>query len=78
MQVGSVIIDTTAPMGSNRELTEFGKSIDYQGVKIIGPTNLASGLAQDESQLYSSNLINFLEFLWNEKNELAFNCEDEI
>lgn len=78
MQSGSVIVDVAAPMGGNCELTEAGKSVDYQGVKIIGPTNLPSGLARDASQLFGSNLIHFLELLLNEKNEIAIDWQDEI
>ncbi|ACJ19390.1 NAD(P) transhydrogenase subunit alpha [Coxiella burnetii] len=78
MQSGSVIVDVAAPMGGNCELTEAGKSVDYQGVKIIGPTHLPSGLARDASQLFGSNLIHFLELLLNEKNEIAIDWQDEI
>ncbi len=78
MQSGSVIVDVAAPMGGNCELTEASKSVDYQGVKIIGPTNLPSGLARDASQLFGSNLIHFLGLLLNEKNEIAIDWQDEI
>ncbi|MGC1373392.1 MAG: NAD(P) transhydrogenase subunit alpha [Candidatus Sulfotelmatobacter sp.] len=60
MVPGSVIVDLAAERGGNCELTQMGKTVDVNGVSIIGPVNLASTVPYHASQMYSRNLTSFL------------------
>ncbi|MEJ2307466.1 MAG: hypothetical protein P8Y30_08015 [candidate division WOR-3 bacterium] len=60
MKPGSVIVDVVAESGGNCELTKAGKTIDENGVRIIGTINLPSLLPFNASRLYSKNITNFI------------------
>ena len=77
MRKGSVIVDLAAERGGNCELTEAGKEIEVEGIKIIGPLNLPSDLPKDSSQLFSRNVTNFLKLMVKD-GELSINLGDEI
>ena len=77
MAPGSVIVDLAAERGGNCELTQAGKTIVHNGVKILGPLNLPSDVANHASQMYAKNISTFLLNLVKEK-QLAINLEDEI
>jgi NAD(P) transhydrogenase subunit alpha len=80
MAPGSVLVDLAAERGGNIELTQPGKTITTaNGVTIIGLTNVAGRLATSASQLYSRNLVSFLETLIDKKEKvLAVNWDDEL
>jgi NAD(P) transhydrogenase subunit alpha len=79
MKPGSVIVDLAVETGGNCELTQAGKVVAKDGVKIVGYYNVASRLAADTSQLYARNVLNFLELLIDkESKELVIDMEDEI
>lgn len=79
MQKGSVIVDLAAETGGNVEGSVGGKTIDLNGVKIIGNGNWANFVAKDASQMYSSNLFNLLEEFWDKETKVFnLNLEDEI
>ncbi|SJM89774.1 Re/Si-specific NAD(P)(+) transhydrogenase subunit alpha [Crenothrix polyspora] len=79
MKPGSVIVDLAAEQGGNCELTEKDKVVVKHNVTIIGYTNLPSRLANQSSQLYSTNLRHLLTELSPEKNgEINVNMEDEV
>lgn len=79
MAPGSVIVDLAAERGGNVELTQPGKTIVHGNVTIIGLTNLAGRIATTASQLYSRNLLAFLETLVDKKEKkLAINWDDEL
>jgi len=48
------------------------------GVKVVGPRNLASEMPAPASQLYAKNLENLLALLVGEEGELAVDFEDDI
>jgi NAD(P) transhydrogenase subunit alpha len=77
MKKGSVIVDLAAERGGNCELTEPGKVIEVNGVKIAGPLNLPADLPADSSRLLSRNYTNFLGLIIKE-GELHLNQDDEI
>ena len=77
MQPGSVIVDIAAERGGNCELTQADETVVHNGVTILGPVNMASLAPQDASQMYATNLINFLKPMVKE-GALAINREDEI
>jgi H+-translocating NAD(P) transhydrogenase subunit alpha len=60
MAPGSVIVDLAAERGGNCELTQMGKTVDVNGVSVIGPVNLASTVPFHASQMYARNLTSFL------------------
>ncbi len=78
MGPGSVILDLAAETGGNCELTEPGQTIEKDGVKIVGPTNLPSELPGHASQLYAKNLENLLGLMITEEGNLTLNFEDDI
>lgn len=77
MHPGSVVVDLAAEQGGNCELTEAGKTIEINEVKIAGPLNIASTLAYHASQLYSKNMMALLDHLL-EEGKPHFDFEDEI
>ena len=60
MKVGSVIIDLAAEAGGNCALTEPGKVVVKNGVKIVGHLNVPGRLPKDASALFARNVFNFL------------------
>lgn len=79
MKPGSVIIDLAVESGGNCELSQAGKTILENGVKIIGHYNVPSRVATDASALYSRNLLNFITPLMDsESKTLNIDWEDEI
>jgi NAD(P) transhydrogenase subunit alpha len=65
--------------GGNCELSEAGRIVDVDGVKIVGHVNVPSRLAADASALYARNIYNFIELLVDkEAKQLAVNWEDQI
>ncbi|HLM10195.1 MAG TPA: Re/Si-specific NAD(P)(+) transhydrogenase subunit alpha [Thermoleophilaceae bacterium] len=78
MRPGSVIVDLAAETGGNCELTEPGETVIRDGVKIIGPLNLASTMADHASALYARNVQALLELITGEEGALALDFEDEI
>ena len=60
MAPGSVILDMAAERGGNCELTHAGETYVADGVTLIGPINLASGVPHHASQVYARNLTAFL------------------
>jgi len=77
MKPGSVIVDMAAEQGGNCELTQPGKVVDVNGVKIVGYTDLASRLADLASKLYGTNMAHLLKHMEIQKG-WNVNMEDEI
>ncbi|MEM6615096.1 MAG: Re/Si-specific NAD(P)(+) transhydrogenase subunit alpha [Pseudomonadota bacterium] len=79
MSAGSVIVDLAAERGGNCALTEPGKTIDVNGVKIIGTLNLPGQLAATASNLYSRNLYAFVETMVDkDAKALKVDWDDEL
>ena len=77
LRPGSIIIDLAAEQGGNCELTEAGKTVDHQGVKIVGAVNLPATMPLDASQLYSRNVQNLFKHLYP-KPDSQPDVNDEI
>ena len=77
MRPGSVIVDLAASTGGNCELTKDNQVINHNGVIIVGDSNLAAGMPQDASVLYSNNLFNFFNILVK-NGELNLDMDNEI
>jgi NAD(P) transhydrogenase subunit alpha len=79
MKPGSIIVDLAAERGGNTEATEPGKTVIVDGVKIVGPLNLAGTVAGNASSLYAKNLYAFIELMIDKKEKtLNVNWDDEI
>jgi NAD(P) transhydrogenase subunit alpha len=78
MSPGSVIVDLAGEAGGNCELSEPGRTVVENGVKVIAPLNLPSEMATHASQLYSKNVENLLGLLVDDEGNLALDFDDEI
>ncbi len=79
MAAGSVIVDLAAERGGNVELTQPGRIVEHNGVKIIGFTNVQGRIPTTASQLYARNLLSFIDTLVDKKEKkLAINWDDEL
>ena len=78
MRPGAVVVDIAAEQGGNCELTRAGETVEHQGVRIIGPVNLAAQLAYNASEMYARNLLNFLRPALAKGGELAIDWNDEV
>jgi len=79
MPDGAVIVDLAVEAGGNCPLSELGKIVKKDGVSIIGHANVPSRIAEDASQLFAKNLVNFITPLVDpETKSLNIDWEDEI
>ena len=79
MKAGSIVVDLAVETGGNVESSELGKEIERKGVKIIGLAELQRSVPLPASQMFSSNLYNFLEHFWDkETKRFILNRDDEI
>ena len=79
MPNGSIIYDLAASQGGNSELTKVDEIVDANGVKIMGETNILNKLPVSSSNLYSKNLYNFIDNLYDkDKKIFNINLDDEI
>jgi NAD(P) transhydrogenase subunit alpha len=80
MRPGSVIVDLAVERGGNCELAKPGETvISKNGVKILGPLNIAGRLPATASALYAKNLLAFIETLIDPKTKsLAIKWDDEL
>lgn len=77
MRPGSVIVDVAAQFGGNCELTRPGETVEHGGVRVVGATNLESRKAYHASQMYSRNVLNFLNYVIKDGN-LVLALDDEL
>ena len=78
MKPGSVIVDLAAETGGNTELTQAGKVIDVDGVRIDGTTNLPSTMPYHASQMYSRNVASLLGLMLTKEGKLNLDMSDEV
>ena len=60
MAPGSVVVDIAAERGGNCEVTVAGETVELNGVKVLGPVNLASSIPIHASEMFSKNMTTFL------------------
>ena len=77
MKPGSVVVDLAAESGGNCELTEAGRTVEHDMVRVLGPVNIPAMMPIHASQLYSRNMENILKHLAPE-GELELDFDDEI
>jgi H+-translocating NAD(P) transhydrogenase subunit alpha len=78
MAPGSVVLDLAAERGGNCELTRAGEAVLVNGVTVIGPINLASGVPHHASQMYARNLTSFLANLVKDGKMRSAESDDII
>ena len=79
MKPGSVIYDLAASQGGNAAFTEADKTIEKNGVTIVGESTILNKLPTSASNLYAKNLYNFVLNLYDKDNKkIKINLEDEI
>ena len=74
MAPGSVIVDLAAERGGNCELTQADREVVVGGVRIFGPTNLPSTVPQHASQMYSNNVVKFLQNMVKDGQLVCWSC----
>ena len=79
MKKGSVIVDLAVDTGGNVEGSKLNQTVNIDGVHIIGLENYPGQVPVHASQMYSSNLYNFLDEFWDdEAKTFKLDMEDEI
>jgi NAD(P) transhydrogenase subunit alpha len=61
MAPGSVVIDMAAGSGGNVEGSRPDEIVEVNGVRIFGPTDLASRVSADASRMYARNLLEMVK-----------------
>lgn len=78
MRNGSVIMDIAAATGGNTPFTKNGETIIYNGVSIVGNSNLPSTMPSDASRLYGKNVLNFLQLITTKEDDIHLNWDDDL
>ena len=78
MKPGSVIIDIAAATGGNTELTKNDETIMYNGIHIVGDSNLPATMPSDASKMYGKNILNFLQLMISKEGTFNLNFEDDL
>jgi NAD(P) transhydrogenase subunit alpha len=78
MKPGSVIVDLAAATGGNCELTQDGKTVVVNGVRIIGRSDYPSDMPADASKMFGNNIINLLKIMVDKNGSLVPDMTDEI
>ncbi len=77
MRPGSVVVDVAAGQGGNCALTKPGETVEYNGVKILGPINLPSSVSVHVSKMYSKNISTLLLHIIKD-DKLTLDFDDKI
>jgi NAD(P) transhydrogenase subunit alpha len=65
--------------GGNVEGSVAGKTVNVNGVQIIGIKNMPARVAMNASLMYSNNLFNLLDEFWNkETKQFDLKLDDDI
>jgi len=79
MRPGSVVVDMAVESGGNVDGSVLDEVVDIDGVKLVGLGNLPSEVAQNASEMYSSNVTHFIdEFYDAEDGRFDLDPADEI
>lgn len=78
MRRGSVIVDLAASTGGNTPVTKDRETIHYNGLTIIGDSNLPATMPSDASKLYGKNILNFLQLITNKEGQLNVEVADDL
>jgi len=78
MKPGSVVVDLASATGGNTLQTKDNTTIQYNGVTIVGNSNLAATMPGDASKLYGKNVLNFLQLILTNEGTINLNFSDDI
>ncbi len=79
MPPGSIVVDCAVETGGNVEGVVPGEEVDVGGVTIVGHEHLARRAPVHASEMYASNLGNFIAHFWSqEEGTIVLDPEDEI
>jgi NAD(P) transhydrogenase subunit alpha len=79
MKPGSVVVDMAVESGGNVECSKPGEEVTVNGVHVLGHFNLPGHVPRVASEMYASNLVNFITHFWNRtSNSLNLETDDEI
>lgn len=78
MRNGSVIIDIAAATGGNTPVTKNNETVVYNGVTIVGNSNLPATMPSDASKMYGKNILNFLQLIITKEGQINLNWEDDL
>ncbi|MGI9667114.1 MAG: NAD(P) transhydrogenase subunit alpha [Acidimicrobiia bacterium] len=78
MSPGSVVVDMAAGSGGNVEGSAPDEVVDINGVRVFGPTDLASRVAADASRMYARNLLELVKRMITEEGELVIDADDDV
>jgi NAD(P) transhydrogenase subunit alpha len=67
MRPGAVVVDLGADGGGNCELSRPGEAVVENGVTILAPLNVPSGMPTHASTLFSRNLLAFIQAFTKDK-----------
>jgi NAD(P) transhydrogenase subunit alpha len=77
LKPGSLVVDMAAEQGGNCELCKPGEVVDFQGVKILGFTDLPSRMAATSSKFFAMNLVHLAGELGT-GDTLTINLENDV
>ena len=79
MKPGSIIVDLSVETGGNVEGSRRDEEVFIDGVRVIGLSNPSRQVPVHASQMYSSNLGNFIEHFWDkESGKFKLDLENDI
>ncbi|MGQ0643095.1 MAG: Re/Si-specific NAD(P)(+) transhydrogenase subunit alpha [Gemmatimonadaceae bacterium] len=78
MRAGAIIVDLAAEQGGNCEVTQAGRTVEHNGVTVIGPINLAGSVPYHASFMFSKNVLALLLHLSDKDGNLVLDMNDEI
>jgi H+-translocating NAD(P) transhydrogenase subunit alpha len=79
MGQGSVVVDLAVEAGGNVAGSVAGEEREVRGVRVLGLTNLAGRVPLASSQVYASNLGNFVLHFWDKtKSQFNLDLQHEI
>lgn len=78
MRAGSVIIDIASATGGNTPLTKNNETVVFNGVSIVGNSNLPATMPTGASKMYGKNVLNFLQLITTKEGALNLNWEDDL
>jgi NAD(P) transhydrogenase subunit alpha len=65
MKPGSLVVDLAVESGGNVEGAQLDQEVPVNGVRVLGHANLPGRVPRAASEMYASNLVNFLAHFWD-------------
>lgn len=78
MRNGSVVVDIAAATGGNTPFTKNNETVVYNGITIVGQSNLPATMPSDASKLYGKNILNFLQLITTKEGTVQLNWDDDL